>query len=43
MLSLVIESLHFIVDEPAVHDDNVSNDDITQAEQNGKPWFTVIQ
>ena len=33
---LAIKSLHFVVDEPAVHDENVPSDDITQPEQNGK-------
>lgn len=40
---LAIKSLHFVVDEPAVHDENVLSDDITQPEQNGKQRFTVIQ
>ena len=40
---LAIKSLHFVVDEPVVHDENVPNDDITQPEQNGKQRFTVIQ
>ena len=40
---LAIKSLHFVVDEPAVHDENVRNDDITQPKQNGKQRFTVIQ
>ena len=40
---LTIKSLHFVVDEPMVHDENVPNDDITQPEQNGKQRFTVIQ
>lgn len=39
-VKLAIKSLHFVVDESAVHEENIPSDDITQPEQDGKQRFT---